>query len=78
MRQPFPLERLSIPVLDLYGENEFPAVIKMAPERKRAMDDAGNRYSAQVMLPNADHYFTDQGDALVDAVTDWLRGIGSF
>ena len=61
----------------------MPALSRETPsidsiERKRAMDDAGNRYSAQVMLPNADHYFTDQGDALVDAVTDWLRGMESF
>jgi alpha/beta superfamily hydrolase len=75
MRQPFPLDRLSIPVLDLYGENEYPAVLRMAPERKRAMDDSGNQQSSQIMLPGADHYFTDRGDALVDAVTDWLHGL---
>lgn len=77
MRQPVPLERLSVPVLDLYGENEFPAVLQKASERKRAMDDAGNQHSSQIVLPNADHYFTDQGDALVDAVTVWLQGLRS-
>jgi hypothetical protein len=32
----------------------------------------GNTKSRQVVLPHADHYFTDQGDALVSAVADWL------
>ena len=33
---------------------------------------------AQIELADADHYFTDQDDALVDAVTLWLRSLGSL
>ncbi len=72
MHQPFPLDRMHVPVLDLYGADEFPAVIRQAPGRLAMIDKAGHKSSRQVVLPGSDHYFTDQGDALVNAVADWL------
>jgi len=72
MRQPFPLASMTVPVLDLYGANEYPAVIRMAPEREQAIEAAGNARSRQQVLPGADHYFTGQGAPLVAAVADWL------
>jgi alpha-beta hydrolase superfamily lysophospholipase len=72
MHHPFPLDWMHVPVLDLYGANEYPAVIRLAPRRKAMIAKAGNPRSRQVVLPGANHYFTDQGDALVDAVADWL------
>jgi hypothetical protein len=72
MREPFPLAQMQVPVLDLYGANEYPAVMRGAPERKAMIEAAGNVQSRQLMLPQANHYFTDQGDALVSAVADWL------
>jgi len=75
MRQPFPFARLRIPVLDLYGADEYPAVIREAPRRRQAIESAGNTLSRQSVLPRADHYFTGQGDALVAAVADWLESL---
>jgi hypothetical protein len=75
MQQSFPLDKLSVPVLDLYGESEYPAVIGMAPARMLAIEAAGNKLSAQVELAGADHYFTDQDEALVEAVTEWLQSL---
>ena len=72
MRQPFPLDSMHVPILDLYGADEYPAVIRLAPERKAMIDKAGHANSQQVVLPGANHYFTDQGDALVTAVADWM------
>ncbi len=72
MPEPFPLASMQVPVLDLYGANEYPAVIRGAPERKSMIEQAGNVHSRQLVLPQADHYFTDQGDALVSSVADWL------
>ncbi len=72
MREPLPLARMRVAVLDLYGEDEFPAVLRAAPERKAMLQAGGNAQSDQLLLPHADHYFTDQGDALVSAVADWL------
>ncbi len=72
MHQPFALDWLKVPVLDLYGADDYPAVIRMAPSRKALIEKAGHALSQQAMLPGADHYFTDQGDALVEAVARWL------
>ncbi len=72
MHQTFPLDRMHIPILDLYGADEFPSVIRLAPSRKQMIEEAGNPMSRQLVLPGANHYFTDQGDALVAAVADWL------
>lgn len=73
MEQPFPLAKMTIPVLDIYGENEYPAVLRMAPGRKAMMKKAGNKKSKQVVVPKANHYFTDQGDAFVESVVGWLE-----
>lgn len=75
MPRPFPLETLRVPVFDLYGAAEFPAVIRMAPERLRLIEAAGNPASRQAVLPGADHYFAGQGDALVAAVSAWLESL---
>lgn len=72
MRRPFPLANMSVAVLDLYGADEYPAVIRGAPERKAMIEAAGNSHSRQLVLPGADHYFTGRGDALVETVADWL------
>lgn len=72
MAEPFPLDKMHVPVLDIYGANEYPAVIRMAPERKAAIEKAGNKKSRQIIVPKANHYFTDRGDALVEQVDNWL------
>jgi len=75
MRQPFPLAQMQVAVFDLYGADEFPAVRRGAPERKQMIEAAGQARSRQQVLAAANHYFTDQGDALVDAVADWLDSL---
>ena len=72
MAKPFPLDKLTIPVLDLYGELDFPAVHKMASERLELIRKAGHKKSLQQILPAADHYFTDSGEPLLEAVAAWL------
>lgn len=73
MQQPFPLAGMKVPVLDVYGENEYPQVLKMAPERKQLMQQAGNADSKQQILPGSDHYFTDKGTELNAIVANWLN-----
>ena len=72
MHQAFPLDWIQVPILDLYGAQDYPAVIRLAPRRKAMIDETGQEKSRQMVLPGADHYFTDQGDPLVSAVADWL------
>jgi len=72
MREPFALDQLTVPVLDIYAENDFPAVRRMAPERLDALRRGGNTRNRQVMVADSDHYFRDRGDSLLEAVATWL------
>jgi len=72
MQQPFPLDKLTIPVLDIYGSEDFPAVHRLAPRRWSNIQRAGHGLSKQMVIDDADHYFTDRGDKLVLQVGTWL------
>ena len=72
MREPFPLEEMSIPILDIHGDEDYPAVLREAPNRLAAVRAAGNPRSAQRIIPGADHFFRDMDADLVGAVTEWL------
>ena len=72
MREPFPLAEMAVPVLDLFGDEDYPSVPGKAPGRLAAIRTAGHPRSAQRMFPGADHFFRDMDEELVDAVVDWL------
>ena len=72
MKKPFPYESLKIPVLDVFGSKEYSAVLSKAPGRLMMITKAGNPKSLQVIVPGADHYFTDKDDELVKPVSEWL------
>jgi len=72
MLAPFPIERLRIPLLDLFGSQDYQAVIQAAPDRLAAIERAGNPKSAQIMIDGADHFFEDYEDELVQVVSQWL------
>lgn len=63
------LGKLKLPVLDLYGQNDLPAVLKNAKARAAGLKQPG---SAQRMLPGADHFFEGQDAPLLEAVADYL------
>jgi len=76
MRHPFPFASVAIPVLDLYGEEDYPAVHRMAPERLQLMNQGGNPLSRQVMSAGVDHYFAGNSDQLTEEVSVWLDSLG--
>lgn len=75
MKGPFPLAAMKVPVLDLYGGEDYPAVLRTAPERVAAIRAAGHPKSRQAVVPGADHFFKGHDDDLVDAVSAWLDGL---
>lgn len=75
MQHPFPFASLDIPVLDIYGENDYPAVHRLAPQRLALMTQGGNARSKQIMLPEADHYFIDHPDEMTAAISSWLGAV---
>lgn len=72
MAKPFPLDKLTIPVLDIYGADDYPAVHRLAPGRWTMMQEAGNPASEQTVVEDANHYFTDRGGELLEKVGSWL------
>jgi len=61
---------LKAPVLDLYGEKDFPAVLDHAGQRAAAI--RGIRGSAQIQVPGADHFFAGMEGELVRRVRQFL------
>ena len=76
MREPFPLAEMAVPVLDLFGDEDYPSVPGKAPDRLAAIRTAGHPRSAQRMIPGADHFFRDMDEELVAAVAEWLSTLG--
>ena len=75
MLEPFPLEDMTVPILDVYGSDDYPAVIKGAVNRRIAIESAGNDLSQTVEIPGADHFFEEYEDSLAEAVIKWLKSV---
>jgi Protein of unknown function (DUF3530) len=64
---------VKVPVFDVYGENDFPAVLRANHDRLRAIDGiAGSR---QAMIPKADHYYTGREQALVAGIAGFFGSL---
>ncbi len=70
------LKRITVPVLDLYGQHDLDDVIRLAEARRAAAESAGNRDFRQSAVADADHFFEGQDDALVQTVANWLAAHG--
>lgn len=73
MKHVFPLEKMKVPILDVYAENDYPAVLKMAPQRLAMIKTAANEKSAQQVVADSDHYYKDRGEALTRIISQWLQ-----
>jgi len=73
LQTPFPIANMTVPVLDIYGSNEFPAPLSMVGERQAMLKQNGNPASTQIVVDGADHYFTDYGDILTVVIAEWLN-----
>jgi pimeloyl-ACP methyl ester carboxylesterase len=63
---------ITVPMLDLYGENDLPTVKETVGERATAARHAGNPSYTQLEMAGAGHMFQGHNDVLVDAVVTWL------
>ena len=71
MRKPFPFKKMRVPLLNIYGSEDYPAVLRQAKALEPVLADI-NPQSAQVRIEGADHYFDDYNGELLTAITDWL------
>ena len=71
MREPFPFAQMSIPILDVYGDADYPAVVSKADERLQQFKHTSDK-SKQVVIEQADHEFSDHTEDLIETVSQWL------
>ena len=75
MLEAFPLEDISVPVFDIYGSEDYPAVINGAQARWLLTEQAGNPLSKQLKIDGPDHFFEDYESVLITEVDQWLRSV---
>jgi dienelactone hydrolase len=67
------LEKIEVPVLDVYGSKALKPVINSLKERATAFTNkAGNENYRQTEIPGADHRFTGLENALISVIRAWL------
>ncbi|MCX7137751.1 MAG: DUF3530 domain-containing protein, partial [Proteobacteria bacterium] len=62
--------KLRMPILDIYGERDFPQVRQKASERETVLKTL--KGSAQIEVAGADHYFAGSERELVTRVQQFL------
>jgi len=63
--------KLNLPILDIYGERDFPQVLQKADARAAVLSRL--KGSAQIEVPGADHYFAGAETALIMRVRQFLE-----
>lgn len=67
------MRRYTLPVLDVYGENDLEPVLKAESRRKGALD--GSNGSRQVRIAGADHQYDKREAELAAAIDAFLREV---
>lgn len=73
LKTPFPIGEMSVPVLDIYGSEEYPRPLAMVEMRARMLERNGHPDSTQMVVEGANHFFRDMGDPLTEMVAGWLK-----
>lgn len=72
MRSVPQLEKLKLPILDVFGSEDLPIVLDTAAARAAAAKKAGNARYTQVRVNKSNHFFTDRYDDLRRRISEWL------
>ena len=67
----YPYGKIKVPILDLFGENDFNLVLKNANKRKQLIKKT-NAKSQQIKIKSSDHYHTDNSERVITFVKKWL------
>ena len=67
------LEKMKIPILDIYGSQDLPVVLDLNAARAAAARKANNRHYVQQEVKHANHFFTGQYPPLKAAIVKWLE-----
>jgi predicted esterase len=66
------LEKINVPLLDLYGDDDLEIVLNSSGARAEAAKKADNKNYTQVKLSGSNHFFDGKEDELVESVAGWL------
>tara|TARA_B100001057_G_C22637175_1_gene866720 strand:- start:5 stop:778 length:774 start_codon:yes stop_codon:yes gene_type:complete len=69
--KPYPYDKISVPVLDIYGENDFSLVLKKSKDRREFIEDISSK-SKQIEIKLSNHYHDDNSSEIIDQVKKWL------
>lgn len=67
------LQKVKLPILDIYGSQDLEPVLTTAEARTIAARRAENSGYQQLQVPGADHFFNGLDDQLVQRVRAWLH-----
>ena len=65
------LQKIKLPVVDIYGSNDLPGVVVSAEKRRQAA--SLSKHYTQIKVPEANHFFEEQDDDLVTTVASTLE-----
>jgi pimeloyl-ACP methyl ester carboxylesterase len=65
--------RIGVPVLDLYGEKDLPAVLSSAAARREALQRLPG--SRQSVIAGADHFYTGREQLLAAEIREFIAGL---
>jgi len=66
------LEKIKVPVLDLYGDDDLERIMSTIENRAASAKKAGNKNYTQVEIAGSNHFFDGKEDELIKAVAEWL------
>ena len=72
MKPTVSLSKIKLPVLDLYGSDDLKSVLDTSELRTAAAEKAGNERYSQIIIKNADHFFTGKEKDLIRWASDWM------
>jgi hypothetical protein len=76
MRKPFPFNRIEVPLLNVYGSEDYPAVQRQVETLAALLADI-HPDSRQVRISGAGHYFDDYNEELAATISAWLATLAT-
>ncbi|MCW8931762.1 MAG: alpha/beta hydrolase family protein [Gammaproteobacteria bacterium] len=70
---PAMIEKIKIPLLDLYGSNDLDKVLRSAKARKVAANKAKNKKYRQSQTIGANHFYNGLDSELIIYIANWLN-----
>lgn len=71
------LKKIKLPILDIYGERDFPNVRSSARAKRLAAGATDNQAYRQLEVPGADHFFRGLESELTAHIRSWLNKTAS-